>query len=152
MTGVEFLAWWGAIVSTLVLVWDIYKWKTTGAKLNISSSVNMESYNIPEYEGKYLVAANISNVGDRATTITTVALVFYKSKLHKILGKSNKVFVLPIPSIAQPLPFVINPGAIWTAIGEQDNEVREMATEGILTWQVFHSQSKKPVSAVIKIQ
>jgi hypothetical protein len=152
MTGVEFLAWWGAIVSTLVLAWDIYKWKTTGAKLTITSSVNMESYNIPEYEGKKLVTANISNVGDRATTITTVALVFYKSKFHKILGKSSKVFVLPLPSTVQPLPFVINPGAIWTAIGEQDEEVKEMAAEGILTWQVFHSQNRKPVSVVIKIQ
>jgi hypothetical protein len=151
MSGVEFLAWWGAIVSTLVLGWDIYKWKTTGAKLTITASANMESYNIPEYEGKTLVTANVSNVGDRPTTITTVALVLYKSKFHKFFNKSSKVFVLPLPSSAQPLPFVINPGEIWTGIGEQDEDIQAMSAEGVLVWQIFHSQSRKPASVAIEI-
>ena len=151
MSDVEFLAWWGAVVSTIVLAWDIYKWKTAGAKLKITASTNMESYNIPEYEGKKLITANVSNLGDRPTTITIIALVFYKSKFHKLLKKSNKVFILPIPSTAQPLPFVIQPGEIWTGVGEQSADVKEMALEGLLEWQVFHSQSKKPASIAIKI-
>jgi len=151
MTAVEFLAWWGAIVSTIVLAWDIYKWKTAGAKLRISSSSNMESYNIPELEGKDLITTNVANLGDRPTTITTVALVFYKSKFHKIFNKSNKVFILPMPNTAQPLPFVLNPGGIWTGIGEQTKDIKRMASKGVLEWQVFHAQSKKPASVVIEI-
>jgi hypothetical protein len=151
MSGVEFLAWWGATVSTLVLGWDIYKWKTTGAKLIVTASANMESYNIPEYEGKTLVTANVSNVGDQPTTITMVAMVFYKSKFHKFFNKSGKAFVLPHPSTAQPLPFVINPGEIWTGIGEQDEDIQTMSTKGVLAWQISHSQSKKPVSVIIEM-
>ena len=52
-------------------------------ELKITASTNMESYNIPEYEGKKLITANVSNLGDRPTTITIIALVFYKSKFHR---------------------------------------------------------------------
>ena len=30
------IALWGAILSTIVLAWDIFKWKTAGPKLRVS--------------------------------------------------------------------------------------------------------------------
>jgi HJR/Mrr/RecB family endonuclease len=68
----EIVAWWGAVLATIVFLWDIYKWRTAGRKLRVSVQSGMKSINMPQFEGKTLIHVNVSNYGDRPTTITNL--------------------------------------------------------------------------------
>ena len=59
----EIVAWWGAILASIVFVWDIYKWWTAGPKLRVSVHTGMMSINMPQYDGKTLIHVNVSNYG-----------------------------------------------------------------------------------------
>jgi len=39
----ELAAWWGAIIATLVLLWDMYKWERSGPIINVSASFHYKS-------------------------------------------------------------------------------------------------------------
>ncbi len=51
LKGIEIVAWWGAIVATVVLVWDIYKWKTSGPKIRFVVCPGMIVVGDPTREG-----------------------------------------------------------------------------------------------------
>jgi len=39
----DFAAWWGAILATVVLLWDIFKWRATRVRLRITAQPNMQT-------------------------------------------------------------------------------------------------------------
>jgi hypothetical protein len=69
-TGI--VAWWGAILSTIVFLWDIYKWQTSGPRIRFSVQTNMRTINVSGYKGKTLVSTNVTNYGERPTTLTNL--------------------------------------------------------------------------------
>lgn len=109
----EIAAWWGAIVSSVVLLWDIYKWKHQGPRLVMRLSPNMQVWGDPSREGKTWVSVTVSNVGDRPTTIKGVGIVYYKSWLTRLRNRAENKAVFPKPSDDFPLPLVLNPGDEW---------------------------------------
>ncbi|MES2207284.1 MAG: hypothetical protein V4525_10905 [Pseudomonadota bacterium] len=141
---ITIVAWWGAIVSTVVFLWDIYKWRTSGAKIRMSVQTGMKSINIPIFEGKNLTITNVINYGDRPTTITNVALQYYSSWYAFYRKKPKKSFVLPNPNPSYPLPYELKQGAVWSAIGEQTEDIVQMANSGILVCELYHSHRTKP--------
>src|SRR4051812_48329334 len=77
-----FIAWWGAIISTAVLAWDVYKWRKTGhPKLVVRANGNLQDAhsNNPQ---KY-IAIKVTNVGDKPTTLALITFRYYKSKPRK---------------------------------------------------------------------
>ena len=106
MSSTTVVAWWGAVLSTCVFVWDIYKYRIAGPRLRLSVSTGMKSINMPEYKGKTLIMGNVTNYGDRPTTITHFALQGYKKKWHiretRVAGQSG---IVPVPNTRQPLQF-----------------------------------------------
>jgi len=64
----EIVAWWGAALSTIMLLWDIYKWRTAGPKIRMSVTANMISINNPETDGKTLIRIDVTNYGDSDLT------------------------------------------------------------------------------------
>jgi hypothetical protein len=152
MSPTGIVAWWGAILSTVVFLWDVYKYRTAGPKLRLEVSTGMKSVNMPQYDGKTLIMGNVTNFGDRPTTITHFALQGYKKKWHfgkiRVAGQSG---IVPIPNTGQPLPFELKPGAVWTGIAFQET-VEAWGTEGIVYLFVHHSHSKKPLSKRVVIK
>lgn len=142
----DVLAWWGAIVATLVLLWDIYKWKTAGSRIRLSCSSNMEMFGDPGIVGKLFVSLRAKNVGERATTITMVSLIYYKDEANLRNKKSDKSFLVTNQGVGYPLPYVLQPGAIWDGTAEQNSEIEQMAKQGLLFWELRHSNSEDPVS------
>jgi len=138
-------AWWGAIIATIVLLWDIYKWKTSGPRLYIDVSSNMEIFGVPGHEGKKYVTVRVRNMGDKPTTITSLAGRFYKGKFNRILKKQQKAFVVGTPGITQQLPYVLQPGTIWDGLIVQNEELERMATNWILMGELYFSHRKKPL-------
>jgi hypothetical protein len=84
MTITSIAAWWGAVVSTAVFIWDIVKWLNRGAKLRVNISPNVTypdaeriSTRTDEQGCTYGQLANyyhieIANVGAQPTTILSI--------------------------------------------------------------------------------
>ena len=70
---IDILAVWGAFVATLVLLWDVYKWRTSGPQISFTARPNMNIYNDPRFPNdKTFIAAEAINKGDKPTTITNL--------------------------------------------------------------------------------
>ena len=149
MTHAEIAAWVGAITGPGALFWDFYKWKVAGPKLKINPSPGMAMKPDHEKGSRYLIV-DVYNTGTSATTITTIALIVYRSKFAKLRRRRDKSFVIPVPSVAQPLPFRLDVGGRWTAIINQDLELGSLIATGRLWCAIYHSWSKRPVYAPVK--
>jgi hypothetical protein len=110
------IAVYAAIVSTVAILWDIWKWKRAGPNLDIGVSTGMVGINMPEYEGKTLMMVNATNRGDRPTTITHLTLHRYASWWNYVRRRAAFNAIVTTPSTTQPVPFVLAPGAVWTGL------------------------------------
>jgi len=78
----EIAAWWGASVATIVFLWDIYKWRRSGARLRLMVSGDMEAYGhlaallSPD---QTLIVVEAINVGNKKTTLTHLFASYYKN-------------------------------------------------------------------------
>lgn len=63
------IAAYAAVVSTFVLGWDVYKWLTSGAKIDLSASAGMKIFGGPITDSKTYISITAWNVGDQPTTI-----------------------------------------------------------------------------------
>jgi len=143
LTTIEIVAWWGAIVSTSVFSWDIYKWVSSGPKVRINVRPNMKTYGMPGKEGLTYVTVEAVNIGDRPTTLTVIGLMYYKNLFEKLRHKHKEAFIAPHPVLTQPLPHVLEPGRMWTGAIIQNEKLEQMAREGILMCQVYDSWHTK---------
>lgn len=140
------VAWWGAILSTIVVLWDIYKWKTSGPKLKVDISANMQYFEqgTGRVDDKTYVIVNIANVGQRLTTITNVGMQYYESRIKRIMKKPKTSFIVTTPNQYLPTPYKLEAGTTWMATIVQTDDVVEMAKKGILDCLIYYSQSNKP--------
>jgi len=145
MSSTVIVAWWGAILSSIVFAWDIYKYFHAGPKLRFSVQTGMKTINMPLYDGKRVILANVTNYGDRPTTITNLGYLYFKKRRFRRSRIPDKAAIVPNPSTAQPLPFELKPGTVWMGIAHQDTEIEEWATGGILYMALYHSHSEKPL-------
>ena len=147
---INIVAWWGAVVATIVLLWDIYKWKASGPRVFIRVSPNMSILGVPKYEGETYVTVRVNNLGSRQTTITNLYCSYYRNWFLRFLRKPRKSFVVANPGISFPLPYVLQPGTEWNGIILQD-EIEEWAKEGILICELYISDKKRPITNQISI-
>jgi len=147
MTATETAAWWGAVISTLVLVLNIIKWIRSGPLVNVSVSPGMQIYNegFGGFDKTIYIFVKATNNGDRNTTLTNLVGIHYTSIYKRIRKKENKIFVIPQPAHSQPLPHVLGPGEIWQGGIEQNVELEECSRNGYLLLGINHSSGKKPV-------
>jgi hypothetical protein len=151
-TVTEIVAWWGAILATIVFVWDVIKWRLAGPKLRLTVNTGMKSLNIPEYEGKTLITAEIVNYGDRPTTLTLIAFMHYKNLWNRIRNKEEKSYVVSNPNLHFRIPHELNPGRKWDAVALQNEALEKMAREDYLVCAVRHTHSKRPAKKRIRIK
>ncbi len=146
MTATEIAAWWGAIVATLVFLWDIYKWKTRGPRLSMRLSPHMVVIGDPRREGKTWVTVTVTNTGDQPTTIKSLALEYYTSVWKRIRIRAEKAFVVASPNDHYPLPRVLNPGDEWMGFMPQDRgdiDLEAMSRNGYLVVLLSQSHTDK---------
>jgi hypothetical protein len=142
MTASDVAAWWGAAVATFLAFWEIYKWLESGPKVRISARANMRSTGIPRREK--LVSVRAVNVGDAATTLTLLGMIFYPSLLARLRRRPVEHYVIGNPVSPNPLPFKLEPGAIWDGEAIQTPEIEQMAQSGHL-FVVLQQAGDKPV-------
>ncbi|MBI9086698.1 MAG: hypothetical protein JEZ11_24085 [Desulfobacterales bacterium] len=147
MNATEIAAWWGALIATMVLVWDVYKWKRIGPIINVSASPDMQTYGgISDGEDdKEFVAVEVTNTGDRKTTLTHLVGFQYANRFQRLLKKRNEAFIVTNPAFSTTLPYVLDPGERWVGGIEQNKNLEDLSRNGFLYCGVYHSSGKKPV-------
>lgn len=146
LTGTDCVAWWGAIVATGVLIWDVYKWKSSGARLRLKVQAGMKMLGDPAREQETWVTVRVTNVGNQPTTITTVGLRHYASWWDYVRRKPAKSFIIPQPSLShQTLPHVLDVGQEWLGGAVQTCDIETMAEDGRLVIEVYDAVHNRPV-------
>lgn len=151
----DIVAWWGAIVATLILIWDVYKWKRSGPMLKVTARPNMRSME-KNSEGVYIIV-EVSNIGDKSTTLTHLVGVCYKSRLAMFHRKPNYSFFVPNTMSTNPLPFLLIPGDHWMGGIDQRNLEKEFKEKSIknisyLYCGVNDSSKSKPALVRVKLK
>lgn len=152
LTGMDFVAWWGAIIATVVLLWDIYKWKTSGPRVRFVVTPGMIVVGDPTRAGQTFIMAEASNIGDRPTTITNVVLQHYKTRFDMFRHEPTTSMLVTQPSISQPLPFVLQPGSVWRGTFPQTKEIEDLGKDGYLVCGLCHSHSDKEIDRILKMK
>jgi len=116
----DLLAVWGAFVATLVLLWDIFKWKKTGPQIIFTALPNMCMYGDPNIsKDKTFISTKAANKGDHPTTITNLGIRYYSNYICRLFRKPNwqGVIANPLPG---RLPHKLEPGEVWCGLIDQD--------------------------------
>lgn len=148
MNTTDIAAWWGAVIASLVLVWDMYKWMTKGPRLFVRLSPNMKVFGDPLREGTTWVSVTVSNVGDRPTTIKGVGMEYYTNWFQRLRNKAEKAVLFPNANYSFPLPRVLNPGEEWLGLIPQarldkEIDIEEMSRNGHLMIWLTQSHTQR---------
>lgn len=133
------IAAYAAVVSTFVLGWDAYKWLASGARLNLSASMNMKVLGGMLNDEKDYISVTAMNVGDRPTTITNLGILYFESgwRTRLLRRKADKAFIITSPSETQPIPYRFDVGAQWIGLAEQNDDIVQMARDGYLYFVLY---------------
>lgn len=122
METTDVIAWWGAIVATSVLAWDILKWFKSGPRLRTRIVLNVhyddgkviatektEAGEITTYE-EYC-HLELVNVGTMPTTVMSISATHKARNGGFRMGVSQQVFT---EHFGKKLPHVLSPGEVWS--------------------------------------
>jgi len=151
ITIIDLLAVWGAFVATLVLLWDIYKWKTYGPQISFTARPNMLIYGDSRFPSdKDFISAEAVNNGDKATTITNLGFRVYRNRFDRLLGKSRINAVIGNTGL-KPLPYVLEVGTVWSGLADQDKLEEKTLPKDIIIFELSLSHSNKPKKVRVRI-
>jgi hypothetical protein len=151
MNTTDIAAWWGAIVATAVLSWDVVKWIKAGPRLRVLTRVNVGYPDSRVVRTEQTEAGNVHhlatychievlNVGDRPTTIISIeathALGTNKGRTYWTGGR----FQL----FDRPLPTLLGPGEMWSARLEME-DLLQLAKRGRPMLRIRASHLRKEV-------
>jgi hypothetical protein len=141
------IAGYAAITSTFVLGWDAYKWLNEGPKVRITAQTGMKIVGGAHVDPSTYISVTAVNYGDRATTITNMGFLYYKSWFNAYLrrNRSDSAFIITTPSQAQVLPYRFEAGAQWIGMSNQDESVDTMIREGYLFVVLYCSTAGKGI-------
>lgn len=148
------IALYGAGLSSLIFVWQIYTWWRTGPRLRVRTARDMQMFGAGgmQDDRSYVVinvVINVANVGNGDTTITHVALYGYKGWWAWLRKKETKVGIVNHAVAAYPLPYVLKAGQTFMSMVHQDATLCQWSREMRLYGVIIHSSSKRAVLARI---
>lgn len=153
MQGIDYVAWWGAVVATLVLLWDVAKWFKSGPR--VSQRIQLDTFypdskvlsveKLEHGESRKLAAychIELVNTGTLPTTIMGI-LATHRPGKNKIgqISFDNQRF---IPHYGKTLPYVLSSGEVWSCRFEM-SDLHKLAEWGRPCIKVTVSHKRKPV-------
>jgi len=145
------VAWWGAVLATIVVLWDVFKWRRTGPRIRMSVRPDMRGVGEPELEGRTLILVSATNVGERPTTLESLTYVWYPTWWHRLRRKRDKKFFVENPGLQHPFPCKLEVGERWDGRVNQTEQMVEMARTGHLMCELHHACAKRPVAKRLAI-
>jgi|SRR5690554_1894576 len=146
----DWAAWWGAIIATLTLIWEIIRELKSVAKVQVSAYGNMLMY--PSNEGKeetkyiHVIAVNTSNL---PTTITHFLGYAKRKSLIPFVGKKTH-FIVKANEFSSPIPKKLEAGEEWRGIVEQSGTLAGFENSTVYIG-IQHNQNKKPIYKKLRI-
>jgi hypothetical protein len=157
LSTTDLIAIYAAIVATFVLIWDIVKWATSGARLRVHAKCDVfysDSRVIkvtPTESGQSQQLADychieVSNIGDQPATILSIVATHKSKKGKGQMFMSGPAFT---PHFGKSLPHVLGPGEVWSARLEMPN-LHQLAQRGRPVMQISTSKSQRPLTIAPK--
>lgn len=127
LTNTELVAWWGALLATIVFIWDIVKWLKTGPRLRLNVRANsfyQDSEQISvkddregnkEFLLKPSIHIELINVGSQPTTIMSISSK-RQTGSGGVSGYDGSQFR---EHFGKKLPYMLKPGDIWSCRVDQ---------------------------------
>jgi hypothetical protein len=140
---VDPVAAYAAIVSTGVLIWQIFVWLRTGPQVKVTASSNMKTFGGLSEDGKTYVIVNVRNVGTQQTTITHVVMFAYNNRWRFFRKKPSNTFIVNHRVVAYPIPYVLEIGHTFMSMIVQDEALEKMSREKLLYAGIIHSFSER---------
>ncbi|MFZ3136192.1 MAG: hypothetical protein WA126_02235 [Thermodesulfovibrionales bacterium] len=141
----DFAAWWGAIVATLAVIWNIVVAIRSGARVYVRATPEMQVFpRQPITEDNIYISVTAINRGNSSTTITHFCGYYTKSIWNRIRGKKQAFIVNTDPSLGKTIPYVLRPGEEWSSMANQKS-IQEKCAGGLLYIGIIHNQRKRPV-------
>jgi len=113
------IAIYAAIVATIVLIWNIFKWKVSGPKLAVECAPISDEPS-SEFTRRFSaqIAVKVTNKGDQPTLITDIEYHVYHNWWatfrQRPYGRVAAGVVSP-----DALPWKLEPGEVWEGVGQQ---------------------------------
>lgn len=156
MQGIDYVAWWGAIVATLVFAWDIAKWLKDGPVIRSRVQLNtayadarvVRTEKIENGESKELALychVELVNIGKLPTTIMGVSASHSKGKETLQMTATSQRFT---PHYGKTLPHVLGSGEVWSCRIEME-DIQKLSQKGEPYIEVSVSHKKEPI--IIKL-
>ena len=112
------LAVWGAVVSTVTLIWNLWKWRQEKPQIVVRAS----TWGVDANMG---IRFEIRNRGGRPTTVEDIRLVTYQDGIAGLLRmRAHVEYLAPKYGKTIKLPVVLASGAVWTADIPMEDEGR----------------------------
>lgn len=150
MTKTDTVAWWGAVLASIVFIWDIIKWWRNSTRLRFivrPDTYYQDSETVPlpgEPKGggwvKPSIHIELNNIGIYPTTILSV---WAERKLDQggTVGDSGPAFTM---HFGKTLPYMIGVGDIWSCRIDQAR-LTKIASKAPLKIYVAVSHLEKPL-------
>lgn len=152
MQSIDYVAWWGALVATMLLLWDIAKWIKTGPiirerikvdtsypdgkVLGVEKTENGEARELATYCHIELV-----NTGTLPTTIMGICASHIDNQNLGQMEVTNQRF---LPHYEKFLPYILTPGEVWSCRLEM-SDIHRLAERGKSYIEVTLSHRRKPI-------
>jgi hypothetical protein len=145
MSSTDFVAWWGAILSSIIFLWDIYKYRNAGPKLRFHVQPGMIM--LPSADKRTFIQTEVTNYGDRPTTLTNITFYYFEKPWSwaRLRNRPTTAGVLNNPNPEQPFPCELKAGGVWRGLTEQKPELEAWGRKGALYFDLYHSHSTKPL-------
>lgn len=151
ITLTDGIAIYAGIVSTIVLLWDIVKWRMESApQILVKVSPNMFMIDGFGKKSARKISFTATNIGTRVTTINNITGFWYKNYFNFWRRKADAAFVVANPVLTQPIPYKLEPGSEWMGGMNQDEFMQEY-NRGYLVLGVHHTLSQKPIERVLNV-
>lgn len=150
LTASDYAAWWGAIIATLALVWNIVVAVRSGARVKVRANSNMMIYpEDPITAGKTYISVKAVNHGTSPTTITHFCGYYAPTFWDLIRGKKQQFVVNTHPALGKQVPYVLSPGEEWQSMADQQ-ELQNHYSGGYLYLGIIHNQRNRPIYKRVK--
>lgn len=147
LTASDWAAWYAAIVSTVVLVFEVWKWHRERAQLEVV--VSPTSAIIPDDAAKEdfdSVWVRITNTGRARTTVTHLVYACFPPGLsypfRRIFDISTTGRVTAF-RYGSSFPVSLEPGEVWVACTPWTERLHELHCSGILYFRAFDACSQR---------
>ena len=150
ISSTDYAAWWGAVIATLALVWNIIVSIRSGARLHVTATPNMRMFPPnPDEEDKSFIFVNAVNRGTSDATITHFC-GYQADSFWNLIRNKKQYFVVNGTSDGLPISTKVSPGEEWRGMADQELIMKDFKGKYFYIG-VIHNQRKKPIYKRVKL-